>query len=558
MVQAEATDDTVRIPLIDMGDTLTYYGFVGGLYPDGNAIPAEHLASRPDVTPIDDLIVVVSIGMSNAAFEFCASGTAVQVCTPHSFMGQVTVDEAVNPQILTVNGAQNSQTSTKWLGLNSPAWTVLVDRVQSVASLEQVLVCWVKNTNHYLSPPLTLPDPNADAYGFLRNTARALRNAKTWFPNLGQCYLSSRIYAGYASQGGSIEPVAYETGFGIKWLIEAQMRQLATGEIDTLAGDMSLDAAPWIAWGPYVWADAANPRSDGLTWIPSDYLFDLIHPDTTGVVKVATSLVSFFKTSPATMDWFLADGGEPNVPPTAGFTIICTDLACDFTDASLDPDGTVANWDWDFGDGNTSTAQHPSHTYAAGGTYPVTLTATDNLGAADIDAQDVTVAAANTPPVASFTVTCTDLACDFTDASVDPDGTVVGWDWDFGDGNTSTAQHPSHTYAAGGTYPVTLTATDDLGASDVDAQDVIVTAATPSPITLTLLGFTNIQKRVRVSWDGAVTSFVQIYRDGVLVVTTQNDGLHTDILGTDPGTAYEYQVCEVGTEICSDVVTVTF
>ncbi|NIP81613.1 MAG: PKD domain-containing protein, partial [Gemmatimonadetes bacterium] len=67
-------------------------------------------------------------------------------------------------------------------------------------------------------------------------------------------------------------------------------------------------------------------------------------------------------------------GGTPtNSPPASSFTYDCTDLACDFTDTSTDSDGSIASWSWDFGDGATSTAQHPSHTYAAGGTYTVSL-----------------------------------------------------------------------------------------------------------------------------------------------------------------------------------------
>jgi PKD repeat protein len=81
----------------------------------------------------------------------------------------------------------------------------------------------------------------------------------------------------------------------------------------------------------------------------------------------------------------------PVTPPTAGFTHICTGLDCGFTDISTDSDGTIVSWSWDFGDGNNSTAQTPSHSYAASGTYTVALTATDDDGASDTSIQDVTV-----------------------------------------------------------------------------------------------------------------------------------------------------------------------
>src|SRR5690349_15029041 len=62
----------------------------------------------------------------------------------------------------------------------------------------------------------------------------------------------------------------------------------------------------------------------------------------------------------------------------------------------------------------------------------------------------ITCTAPNQPPTAEFTSNCTDLTCVFTDQSSDPDGTVVSWQWDFGDGNSATVRNPSHTYNAGG------------------------------------------------------------------------------------------------------------
>jgi PKD repeat protein len=80
-----------------------------------------------------------------------------------------------------------------------------------------------------------------------------------------------------------------------------------------------------------------------------------------------------------------------NLPPTADFTFTTNDLTANFTDTSTDPDGTIASWLWDFGDGNTSTEQNPSHAYAAAGTYTVTLTVTDNDAASDSVSKSVTV-----------------------------------------------------------------------------------------------------------------------------------------------------------------------
>lgn len=89
-----------------------------------------------------------------------------------------------------------------------------------------------------------------------------------------------------------------------------------------------------------------------------------------------------------------ASGGAPNVAPVAGFSSSVSGLVATFTDVSTDSDGTIASRAWTFGDGATSTATNPSHTYASAGAYTVGLTVTDNLGATNNVTHDVTVAAA--------------------------------------------------------------------------------------------------------------------------------------------------------------------
>ncbi|HEY1118851.1 MAG TPA: PKD domain-containing protein, partial [Acidimicrobiales bacterium] len=170
-----------------------------------------------------------------------------------------------------------------------------------------------------------------------------------------------------------------------------------------------------------------------------------------------------------------AAGTAGNAAPIASFTSVVEGLSAQFASTSTDADGAVVAQEWSFGDGGTSTEVGPSHTYAAAGTYDVTLTVTDDKGATGTITQQVTVAEpVNVAPVASFTSTVTGLVAQFASTSTDGDGTVVGQEWTFGDGGTSTEVGPSHTYAAAGTYDVTLTVTDDKGATGTITQQVTV------------------------------------------------------------------------------------
>jgi PKD repeat protein len=173
-----------------------------------------------------------------------------------------------------------------------------------------------------------------------------------------------------------------------------------------------------------------------------------------------------------------------NQSPTASFISSAVDLVASFNgSASSDPDGTIASYSWDFGDGTPAGAGvSPSHTYAAAGTYQVTLTVTDNLGATGSVTNPVTVTGAvNQPPVASFTSSSVNLVATFDGSgSKDPDGTVASYSWNFGDGSAAgTGVKPSHTYAAAGTYQVTLTVTDNQGA----------TGSVTNPVTVVLTPF---------------------------------------------------------------------
>jgi PKD repeat protein len=166
-----------------------------------------------------------------------------------------------------------------------------------------------------------------------------------------------------------------------------------------------------------------------------------------------------------------------NAPPTAAFTppSCIANQPCQFTDGSSDSDGNVVAWTWEFGDGGTANDRNPAHTYATAGTYNVKLTVRDDDGATNTVTNSVTV---NGPPTAAFTnAACSaGVPCQFTDASTD-DGSIVAWNWDFGDFSPpSNEQNPTHIYivGAGFTYQVALTVTDNQGLTSSVTQGVTV------------------------------------------------------------------------------------
>jgi hypothetical protein len=101
--------------------------------------------------------------------------------------------------------------------------------------------------------------------------------------------------------------VSYETGYAVKFLIEAQINQMANSGtvVDGRAGDLNYSngTAPWLSWGPYLWANGPATSSQGIAWTTSDIESDNIHPNQSGETKVGTALLNFFLNSPYTT-WF--------------------------------------------------------------------------------------------------------------------------------------------------------------------------------------------------------------------------------------------------------------
>ncbi|MCK4765211.1 MAG: S8 family serine peptidase, partial [Candidatus Aminicenantes bacterium] len=182
--------------------------------------------------------------------------------------------------------------------------------------------------------------------------------------------------------------------------------------------------------------------------------------------------------------WGLTISGYPlspvNQPPVSDFSFSVSGLSVTFNDQSYDPDGTVAFWNWDFGDGGSSINQNTNHSYVSAGAYPVTLTVTDDEGANDSVTKNVTVMN-NEPPVADFTanrsVVIEGDIINLTDQSTNSPTT---WEWTFTGGipAISTEQNPTTIYNTSGTYTVTLTASNSNG-SDTETKIDYITVIPP-------------------------------------------------------------------------------
>ncbi len=299
-----ANISTGLVPITQLG-TGMYLGFQGGLYPSGsNLLPTAHEAAgllqsyliRPrdakGLPKPNGKIVLLSIGMSNTTQEYS------------TFRTMANGDPLKSQKVVIVDGAQGGMSADRIYDLNTSTaqqfWQTVAQRLTTAGvTAKQVQAVWLKQAD--ADPLLTFP---ADAQQLKSELVAIAQILKQNYPNLRAIYLSSRIYGGYAdSQPTRGEPVSYQTGFAVKWLIEDQINGSADLNFDARLGEVK---APWLAWGPYIWADGTTPRSDGLFYVCSDYQSDGVHPAPNGArEKVASRLLDFFKTDGIAKRWFL-------------------------------------------------------------------------------------------------------------------------------------------------------------------------------------------------------------------------------------------------------------
>ena len=162
---------------------------------------------------------------------------------------------------------------------------------------------------------------------------------------------------------------------------------------------------------------------------------------------------------------------------------------------SVDPDGQIVGYSWSFGDGGSATGANPTHTYANPGNYTVTLTVTDNSGASGSGTTTATITSVggNLDPVANANGPYSGIvgaSIAFSSAgSQDADGNIVSYAWSFGDGANSSATNPTHAYASAGNYTVSLTVTDDEGATNTISTTATINTSNPPTGNKKVVGY---------------------------------------------------------------------
>lgn len=315
----------VTTPLTDLGASeymrptsvnplnLESTGVIGGLYPNGqNVRPQAHedagLSISSTIVPLDSagnpstsgLIGMGSIGMSNTNSEF------------DRFMGTYvnpTRRKPTNDKLKVVNTASGGSVIERWVDPTNTAYNAVWNNAyMQISNLgltpEQMQVFWIKVTNFQYKDFPEGTDLLTEDY------VKLMHELNTRFPNLKTVYFSSRTRSFSYFGGLSPEPTAFENGIAVRNLIERQLSGDPELNYNPNNGDVR---SPWISWGPYLWIDGENPRSDGMVWLASDVTTDCTHPSSSGMDKVALMLWNFFSTDTTTRTWFL-DAGTP--PPT--------------------------------------------------------------------------------------------------------------------------------------------------------------------------------------------------------------------------------------------------
>jgi len=304
------------IPLNDLGPAPYAYGYYGGLWDDGtNTMPADHAADGLRRAALIQPLDADGNPSPDGKVGFVAAGFAETSLITNAFADMTRDDPRVRHDVVLVNAGISGIDATHWYRYNDPTY----DRIKNTAlrdagvTEKQVQAAWVELADD--DPYSPLPIQDGDAYRLKGSIAGALRAMKMRWPNLQVAYLSSRVFGGYATTQWNPEPYPYEAGLSVRWVILGQITFMRTGYLwDTRIGSLDYDkgVAPWVTWGPYLWANGTTPRSDGLTWERDDFEADGETLSDRGAKKAAGLLLTFLMNEP-TAQWFRVDNLPPRV-----------------------------------------------------------------------------------------------------------------------------------------------------------------------------------------------------------------------------------------------------
>jgi len=214
------------------------------------------------------------------------------------------------------------------------------------------------------------------------------------------------------------------------------------------------------------------------------------------------------------IDWY--ENIMPYVEPIAEFTADTLNglapLRVKFTDKSS---GTIATRLWDFGDGNTSAEINPVHIYNTPGTFTVTLSLTGPLGS-DVKMEENLITVTEPDLIANFSADPVEglnpLTVQFKDSS---SGLIIGWEWDFGDGNTSSEQNPAHIYENAGAYTVSLTVSSSHESNQKIKESYINVLAVKSDFSSNIKeGYVPLTVQFENLSEGDITEYLWDFGDG--------------------------------------------
>lgn len=296
-------DSSKLKPLTELGSE-KYQNYEGGLYAGGkNERPREHeaagLALAKEIRPLladgkpgaDGKVVMLSVGMSNTTQAFS------------TFKRIADADKEKHADLVLVDGAQGGMTAFRIKdpddkGSGTKFWETVDQRLKTAnVTREQVQVAWIKQAD--AGPNSGFPKYAETLRDELRQIVQMMHKR---FPNLKIIYLSSRTYGGYTTTSLNPEPYAFESGFSVKWLIEEQTKGDKALNFDPKKGEVK---APYLCWGPYLWANGTTKNSEGLFYVESDFAKDGTHPSQDGQKKVAEHMLKFFKSDATTKPWFV-------------------------------------------------------------------------------------------------------------------------------------------------------------------------------------------------------------------------------------------------------------